>query len=554
MPVAAAAGRTPGRGGALTGLNAGVTDRVLPFAPFQDPRGQAMSSSMTDRLRQLTPERLRGMRRGIEKESLRADDAGELALTPHPALLGSALTHPHITTDFSESQLEFITGVHADVDSCIAELTEIHQFVYRALGDELLWVASMPCGLPSDENIPIGRYGTSNVGRAKSVYRMGLAHRYGRRMQTISGIHYNWSLPGVSSEQYFGLIRNFRRHSFLLLYLFGASPAVCSSFVEGRPHTLQPIGPEATHTLHRPHATSLRMGRLGYQSDAQASLSVSYNSLDSYAASLHDAMTRPYPAYEALGVRNPGGEYNQLATSLLQIENEFYGTIRPKRVIRTGERPLHALRERGVEYVEVRCMDLDPFEPVGIGAPTARFIDIFLLHCLLSDSPPDSPDEIAALARNQHRTAENGRQAGLLLERAGREVPLVDWGAQLLQQFAPIAAALDAADGGQAYRDALAVATARLQAPDSTPSARVLKAMATEHHDSHTAFVAAMSRRTRQALLARPYAAAVDEHFAALARESLDEQKRQEAADTLPFEDFRLQYLSPEQLGVPVVA
>jgi glutamate--cysteine ligase len=511
-----------------------------------------MSSSLMDRLRQLSPERLRGMRRGIEKESLRADQSGELALTPHPAPLGSALTHPHITTDFSESQLEFITGVHADVDSCIAELTEIHQFAYRAIGDELLWVASMPCGLPTDETIPIGRYGTSNVGRAKSVYRMGLGHRYGRRMQTISGIHYNWSLPGVSSEQYFGLIRNFRRHSFLLLYLFGASPAVCSSFVEGRPHLLRPIGPEALHTLHRPHATSLRMGRLGYQSDAQASLSVSYNSLDSYAASLHDAMTRPYPAYEALGVRNPGGEYNQLATSLLQIENEFYGTIRPKRVIRTGERPLHALRDRGVEYVEVRCMDLDPFEPVGIGAPTARFIDIFLMHCLLSDSPPDSPEEIAALARNQNRAAESGRQAGLMLERAGREVTLADWGAQLLEQFTPIAAALDAAEGGEAYRDALALAHARLQAPDSTPSARVLQAMAREHDDSHTAFGVAMSRRTREALLARPYAAAVDEHFAALARESLEEQKRQEAADTLPFEEFRQQYLSPEQLGVPV--
>ena len=229
-----------------------------------------MSSILMDRLRHLSPERLRGMRRGIEKESLRADQSGELALTPHPAPLGSALTHPHITTDFSESQLEVITGVHADVDSCIAELTEIHQFAYRAIGDELLWVASMPCGLPSDENIPIGRYGTSNVGRAKSVYRMGLAHRYGRRMQTISGIHYNWSLPGVNSEQYFGLIRNFRRHSFLLLYLFGASPAVCSSFVEGRPHSLQPISADSPHTLHRPHATSLRMGRLGYQSDAQA--------------------------------------------------------------------------------------------------------------------------------------------------------------------------------------------------------------------------------------------------------------------------------------------
>src|SRR2546425_937522 len=201
----------------------------------------------------------------------------------------------------------------------------------------------MPCRLPADETIPIGRYGASNVGRAKSVYRMGLGHRYGRRMQTISGIHYNWSMPGVSNDGYFALIRNFRRQAFLLLYLFGASPAVCSSFVAGRQHELQALG---EHTMYMPYGTSLRMGRLGYQSDAQASLAVSYNSLEGYGASLQDALTRPYPAYEAVGIRNPGGDYNQLATTLLQIENEFYGTIRPKRVIKPGERPLRAHRRR----------------------------------------------------------------------------------------------------------------------------------------------------------------------------------------------------------------
>ena len=296
--------------------------------------------SLSDRVAALSPDRLRGIRRGIEKESLRAQPDGELALTPHPAALGSPLTHPHITTDFSESQLELVTGAHPSVEATLAELTEIHQFVYHelaALGDEMLWVSSMPCGLPTDETIPLGRYGTSNVGRAKSVYRMGLGHRYGRRMQTISGIHYNWSLPGLDNDGHFALIRNFRRHAFLLLYLFGASPAVCASFVAGRAHELQPLG---AHAMHLPWATSLRMGRLGYQSDAQATLAVSYNGLESYATTLEEALTRPYPAYEAVGIRNPGGDYNQLATTLLQIENEFYGTIRPKRVIRTGERQI----------------------------------------------------------------------------------------------------------------------------------------------------------------------------------------------------------------------
>lgn len=501
---------------------------------------------LQQRLAGLVAADLDGIRRGIEKESLRALPDGTLALTPHPQRLGSALTHPHVTTDFSESQLEFITGVHAGVASCLEELTQIHQHVFREIGSELLWAASMPCELPADETIPIGRYGASNVGRAKSVYRMGLGHRYGRRMQTISGIHYNWSMPGLSSADYFGLIRNFRRHSFLLLYLFGASPAVCPSFVASREHRLVPLG---TCSLHLPYATSLRMGRLGYQSDAQAKLCVSYNNLDSYGASLFEALTRPYPPYEALGVLNPGGEYNQLATSLLQIENEFYGTIRPKRVIRPGERPLHALRERGVEYVEVRCMDLDPFEPVGIGAGTIAFLDTFLLYCLLADSPPDTPDEIAALARNQHRTAERGREPDLRLERGGDSVTITEWGLQLVDELLPVAAALDAASAGRSHRDAVASAARALREPEQLPSARVLQAIEGEHAGSYIGFVRARSEDIRKSLLQRPFPADLQARFARQASESIEEQQRIERSDTVPFEAFRQAYLSPARLG-----
>jgi glutamate--cysteine ligase len=410
----------------------------------------------------LTATRIRGIRRGVEKESLRALSSGALALTPHPHGVGSALTHPHITTDFSESQVELITGVQADAQAVVDELARIQHVTLREMGEEMLWVSSMPCCLPADDAIPLGHYGSSNVGRSKTVYRRGLGYRYGRRMQTISGIHYNWSLPEVSSEQYFGLIRNFRRHAFLLLYLFGASPAVCSTFVAGRAHQLQALN---AHTMYLPHATSLRMGRLGYQSEAQASLAVSYNNLQGYGASLQDALTRAYPPYEAIGVRGPEGDYRQLGTSLLQIENEFYGTIRPKRVIHPGERPLHALRQRGVEYVEVRLMDLDPFEVVGINAQTMRFLDVFLLHCLVSDSPPDTPQEIAALARNQHRVAERGREPGLALERGAAQVTLTDWGQELVRQLEPIARQLDAAHGGNGYCAAVADALQGLAHP-----------------------------------------------------------------------------------------
>ena len=495
----------------------------------------------------LDPARLKGILRGVEKESLRVQPDGALALTPHPAALGAALTHPHITTDFSESQLELITGTHSSAEALIAQLTQIHQFVFRHIADEILWVASMPCGLPDDDAIPLGRFGSSNVGRAKTVYRMGLAYRYGRRMQTISGIHYNFSLPGVSSEQYFGLIRNFRRRSWLLLYLFGASPAVCPSFVAGRRHELEPLAPGS---LYAPHATSLRMGRLGYQSDAQASLAVSYNSLNSYTASLYDALTRPYPPYEAIGIfRND--QYHQLSTSLLQIENEFYGTIRPKRRIRRGERPLHALRERGVEYVEVRLMDLDPVEPVGIAAPTSRFLDAFLLQCLLDPSPPDTPEEIAAVGRNQQTVATRGREPGLILKRNGLDVRLVDWGRELISNSRTTAEALDRALGtGDAHQDAVARALHALEHPEALPSARVLAAMARDHDNSFTRFALAESARHAAYHRGLPLDPAAEARFAHLAAESLAEQARIEAGDRVDFETFRRNYLSPELLRV----
>ncbi len=512
-------------------------------------------ASFDARLGALSPVLLKGLKRGIEKESLRVRPDGALALTPHRPELGSALKHPHITTDFSESLIELITGVHTGVEACLEELKRIHQFVALHIGDEMLWGASMPCSLPDENAIPIARYGESNVGRAKTVYRIGLSHRYGRRMQMIAGLHYNFSLPDAAwplpgyrdaSEAYFALIRNFRRHAWLLLYLFGASPAVCASFVEGRRHALEELAPG---TLYLPHATSLRMGRLGYLSEAQDSLAVSYNSLERYTACLDDVLTRPYPPYAAIGIRD-GNEYKQLATSLLQIENEFYSTIRPKRVIRPGERPLHALRERGVEYVEVRAMDLDPFSPIGINAGTVRFLDIFLLHCLLSDSPPDTREELQAVGQNKLRAASRGREPGLRLDRQGDMVELRDWGSAVLAGCEPVAQALDRAHAGAAYREALAAALRAVDDPAPLPSARVLAEMRERHENSYSRFGLARSLENARILRSEPLPAEVEARLARLAAESIRKQKEIEAADRVDFETYRQKYLSHESLRV----
>ncbi len=511
----------------------------------------ARMQDLTQAINAWSDERLAGMRRGVEKESLRTRADGHLVTTAHPLTLGSALTHPHITTDFSESQIELITGVHPGAQECAAELGAVQTFTLNAIGDELLWPSSMPCWLPADDEIPLGQYGTSNVGRSKTVYRRGLGFRYGRRMQTISGVHYNWSVPQVADADYFSLIRNFRRHAFLPMVLFGASPAVCACFARGNQHSLQALGDD---TLYLPYATSLRMGGLGYQSDAQSALAVSYNSLEGYGRSLESALTVPYPRYEAIGVRAPDGSYRQLGTSLLQIENEFYGTIRPKRTIHPGERPLHALRERGVQYVEVRLMDLDPFEPIGIATRTMRFLDVFLLHCLLSDSPPDTPQEIAALVRNQGQVAERGREPGFCIERQGQQVLLVEWADRILSEMRPIARRLDALAGADAPQGpglhcaALDHAIDTLHHPEKLPSARVLASMQNDFGGSFGRFGLAQAQRLKASAVDAPLAAADTQAMQAQARQSLQDQAAVEAADSLPFDEYLKQYLSPARL------
>ncbi len=499
---------------------------------------------------------LRGLRRGIEKESLRVNLDGTLSRRPHPPYLGSPLTHPQITTDFSEAQLELITDVHGSPQGALGQLENVHRFVYRGIGDELLWTASMPCMLGADDEIPVGRYGTSNIGLAKTVYRLGLGHRYGRLMQTISGIHYNFSVPdefwpvlaaavGAQPDQafrttsYFALIRNFRRFSWLLIYLFGASPALCKSFVKDRPHALECFD---EGSLYLPYATSLRMGRLGYQSDAQSRLHISYNGLEPYTRSMHQALTEPYPPYEAIGVK-VGGEYRQLSTSLLQIENEFYGTIRPKQPVRPGERPIRALCERGVEYVEVRCLDLNPFLHVGIDVPQMRFLDTFLLYCLLAPSRPDSREESRIMGENQLRVVEQGRRPGLELVRDGGTVTREAWSQEILEACRPLAELLDRAHGGRDYARAWEEQRHKVSEPELTPSARMLEIMSGQ---GIPFFRFAMNQSIAHKGYFEEHPLLPDQlaRYEGQARESLDAQARVEAEDDVDFDTFLRQYLA----------
>ena len=499
--------------------------------------------------------------RGIERETLRVDASGQLARTPHPAAMGSALTHPQITTDYAEALLEFITPAEHDISLALHRLDAVHRYAYAKLGDEMLWSVSMPGELPPEEEIEIANYGTSNIGMLKHVYRRGLALRYGKAMQCIAGIHYNYSLPeklwqlfaqneGVTeerrhalrdfqSESYIAMIRNFRRYSWLLMYLFGATPALTTSFLRGREHGLETLSDD---TLYLPWATSLRMSDLGYQNDAQSGLRPHENSLESYVTSLMDAVNRPYPPYAEIGTKKDG-EWVQLSTNILQIENEYYSTIRPKRVIRTGERPVQALCNRGVQYIEVRCLDVDPFEPVGIALETGRFLDAFLLFCALEESPKINAMEGQVHARNFARTVKEGRRPGLTLTRDDQEIPLQDWALELIERIRPLAELLDNEHNYKgAHIDSLEAQKAKALNPALTPSHKVLEAV--RELGSFARFGLQQSELHAQAFRLEPLMPAEVAVFDEMAQASLDEQRQIEQVDTGSFDDFVAAYNS----------
>ncbi|WP_293267884.1 glutamate--cysteine ligase [Neptunomonas sp.] len=519
-----------------------------------------MASVLKKQLEQLVSSgndiHLKGVLHGIEKEGLRVDSSGELSQTGHPLGLGSALTNGDITTDYSESLLEFITPVFETPEEALGLLENLHKFSYQHLGNELIWGGSMPCHIKSEADIPIARFGSSNVGQLKHIYRVGLEHRYGKMMQTIAGIHYNFSLPdsfwqalqtqqgnteslqAFRSASYFRMIRNFRRHSWLLLYLFGASPALCDSFLEGKKHNLETLH---DHTLYLPYATSLRMSDLGYSNKAQASLNICFNHLNTYISSLHRAIHTPYGAYETIGTK-VDGHYKQLNTNILQIENEYYSDIRPKRVAAPGEKPLHALQQRGVEYIEVRNTDINPFLPTGIDSQQAKFLDAFLISCLLMSDDEISEVECDMISVNLEKVVSRGREPELALETLNGPVSLISAGHEVLQQVKMTADMLSDLHRDASYTHSVAAQHEKLIDVSLTPSAQVLKALK-DSGLNHTEWLLEKSAEHRQTFNQSPLPAAIQQKLTEKVNESLSSQAEIEAGDTLNFDQYLAEYL-----------
>ena len=431
---------------------------------------------------------------GLEKESLRVSRKGCIAQTPHPDSLGSALTNAYITTDYSEALIELITPPMTGAEQPLAFLQDSHKFVYDHLpNDEILWATSMPCVIAKGESIPIAKYGSSNPGIMKTVYRHGLGHRYGRAMQVIAGVHFNFSFsknfwPGylelLESNQplrtftdsaYLGLLRNLQRFGWLIIYLFGASPALCKSFLGDKPSRFHEFD---SHTYYGPFATSLRMSDFGYTNSKEKGVGIkaNYNNLKAYVENLTRAITTPCPTWEKLGVVE-NGQYKQLNANILQIENEYYSSVRPKQIPQWLEKPTIALEQRGISYIELRSLDVNAYHALGINSEQLYFLKAFMYLCLLMESPPINIQEQMEIDKNLSDTANRGRDPTLQLARWGRKVKQRDWALELMQSMEAICEMLDAQDLTQSYTNAMKKQLEIVYDPEQTPSARMLTEM-----------------------------------------------------------------------------
>ncbi|GIT82758.1 glutamate--cysteine ligase [Acinetobacter towneri] len=504
---------------------------------------------------------LQGMLRGIERESLRMQSDGFLSQQAHPQALGSALTHPHITTDYSEALMEFITPPQSSIQHALDYLRDIHSVVHQHLGEgEKLWPLSMPCMLDeTDDGIPLAQYGSSNIGRFKTLYRRGLGVRYGRRMQTISGVHYNLSFPehlfaalqqhesdeqlkalslqDYRSHRYLGLIRNFIRLTPLVMFLVGASPSVCQCFMTGREHHLLPL---LRGTLYLPYATALRMGNFGYQNSAQKKLGIHYNDLTGYLDGLQKAVKTPYLPFSRLGLDDATGEPIQINDHVLQIENEYYSLVRPKQVPQEGETPSQALANRGIGYVELRAVDVNPYSPIGIDEHTAGFLEVLALYCLLQDSPALLDAEQSIIEKNQAEVVNRGRAPNAHIQEGDVKTPIEAWGQQYVTAMQPLAVLLDQSYATQLYSQALERMMARLHEVDETLSAHMIAD--TIRHGGTWGFGSYMAQQHAHAYEQHTLRPETQTYFDEIAVQSIQQQQQLEQAQGLSFADYVAQY------------
>jgi glutamate--cysteine ligase len=496
---------------------------------------------------------------GLEKECLRVAETGGISQTPHPRSLGAPLTNPYITTDFSEALLELITPPCHSIRAALEFLNDLQVFVYSNLREETLWATSMPCVVESGDSIPIAQYGTSNAGKMKTIYRRGLGNRYGRTMQVIAGVHFNYSFSddfwamyqsiekddhhkqAFVSARYMELVRNILRYGWLIPYLFGASPAVCKSFLHGKPSILSPFN---ENTAYEPYATSLRMGDIGYTNNKEnmAGIKANYDSLEAYVKSLRCAVSTTFDEYEEIGVK-VDGDYRQLNANILQIENEYYSTVRPKQLLENNEMPINALEQRGIRYIEIRSIDVNAFDPLGINEQQLYFLEIFVLFCLLQNSPVLTANEMDEIDMNLVHVAHMGREPETKLVCDDETVELKKWAGELLDAMRGVARVLDQVHRCSAYSESLKKQQQCVLDPEKTTSARMLHEMR-EHGEGFFHFARRMSMQHYRYFNSLSLSEERKQLFEQAAVDSISKQKHIEASNSIDFDEFLRRYFA----------
>jgi glutamate--cysteine ligase len=511
---------------------------------------------LQEKIQQLKPfsALLKGNLMGLEKEGLRVSRKGDISQMPHPHTLGCALTHPNITTDFSESLVELVTPALGSATKMLSFLEDTQHYLYHHLPkNQNFWPTSMPCVIRGETTIPIAQYGTSNQGMMKTIYRQGLANRYGSVMQTIAGIHFNYSFSHEFWQQYqillaltetlrsfidngyMGLIRNIVRYGWIIPYLFGASPAVCKSFLKGyHAHSLVEFNDS---TLYEPYATSLRMGDIGYQNlvEDEAGVKANYNSLRHYINSLKAGMKTTCSEYEMIGLKRHG-KYQQLNTNILQIENEYYASVRPKPLVEPDKKPLDALSSSGIGYVELRSIDVNPLLALGIDKAQVYFLEAFMLFCLLEPSYAISTSEQFEIDTNDQLVAREGRKPKLILTRRGKQISLQKWGNDIITKIEQCATLL-----GESHQASVRDIARRINNPNLTPSAITLFQMK-ERNQGFFDYTNSLSKQYRSDFLLNKINQKHFDYLDHQAKISCKKQQQIEASDLVDFDIFLTEY------------
>jgi glutamate--cysteine ligase len=513
---------------------------------------------MLDQLDAIDFSLLKTSKRGIERETLRTTQNGYVAQTVHPATLGEKQTNELITVDFSEGLLEYITPPFDTYSQTYDFLRSVSAYTKQNMqSDELMWSASMPPPVEPSE-IQIAEFGHNPSGQMKEVYRKGLALRYGKVMQAISGIHYNYSISEAFLNQlsvdhlsankrtkknqlYFRMIKRFYQISWLLPYLFGSSPICPKSLAESQTPYIETFDNEH---FYGPYATCLRMSDLGYQSEAQKQLFISYRNVEEYVRDLLKATDTRYPEYIRKGMKDDNGHYQQLNDCILQIENEYYNTIRPKQTAKMGERPACALLNRGVEYIEIRVLDVDPFSDVGITEETGHFLEVFVLTCMLATGLDYSEKLILEAQDNFNKVVKYGRQPGLMLTRNDQPRSFENWAYTILQRCMEVASHMDAdLKTDQLYQNAVQKQIAKVKDPSLTPSQRMLDEFRNTNQSYHE-WMRDLSRQYSDRLQQTSVPDSLKSRFDEAVNQSKKQWQEIEQADLGSFEEYIAGYFN----------